>query len=152
MTNTQFSKTYGIPLRSVENWKYGVTKCPDYIIELLSRAVIEDQHIESLDCYDKNMLKELGYLYAELLKIVSANKKLKPYQVNPYRCAEIFPTKYFTILHNTAARVGIPKNLCDRIALFFDHIDPDDWAKSMDIPVPTAKQQYFLMQLMGLNK
>ena len=143
MSRAQFSRVYHIPIRTLENWESGVRKCPQYIIDMLFRIVLEDKTIESLNCYDKNMLKELGYIYRKLLKVINKEGK------NPYLSAEAFPTKYFTMLYNTAAGIGIPEELNDRIALFFDRVDPDDWAKSMDIPLPTEKRQYFLMPLYG---
>ena len=37
-----FSRRYGIPVRTVENWERGVNKCPEYVKQLLERAVKED--------------------------------------------------------------------------------------------------------------
>ena len=89
-------------------------------------------------------MKELGYLYGELVKIIGGH--------NPYPCADAFPTKYFTMLYNTTIRMGIPAALEERIALFMDHMDPDDWAKSMDIPVPMTKRQFFMLSQIGWVK
>ena len=36
MSQTDFAKYFGIPLRTVHNWKAGVRKCPDYVIELMA--------------------------------------------------------------------------------------------------------------------
>ena len=37
-----FSRRYNIPVRTLENWEAGKNKCPDYVRELLERAVRED--------------------------------------------------------------------------------------------------------------
>ena len=37
-----FSRRYGIPVRTVENWERGGNKCPEYVKQLLERAVKED--------------------------------------------------------------------------------------------------------------
>lgn len=143
LSRAEFSRIYGIPLRSLEDWEAGRRKCPDYLVGLLSRVVVEDIHREILGCYDKDVLKELGACYKELLQVMN------PVGNNPYPYADIYPTKYFTMLHNQAVRMGIPDTLSRRISLLLDSVDPDDWAKSMDIPVPTEKQQYFMMGMLG---
>lgn len=42
LTQAKFSKQYGIPLRTVENWESGVREPPEYVLRLLERAVNED--------------------------------------------------------------------------------------------------------------
>lgn len=39
LSRTDFSKKYNIPLRTLENWDSGTRVPPDYILELLERAV-----------------------------------------------------------------------------------------------------------------
>ena len=36
MSQTDFAKYFGIPLRTVQNWKAGVRKCPEYLIDLMA--------------------------------------------------------------------------------------------------------------------
>lgn len=31
----QFSKMYGIPYRTLQNWEYGIAKPPDYVMKLI---------------------------------------------------------------------------------------------------------------------
>lgn len=38
----KFGDKYHIPLRTIQGWELGERKCPDYVIELLERAVKED--------------------------------------------------------------------------------------------------------------
>ena len=38
----QFCEKYNIPLRTMENWEGGVTNAPQYVLDLLERAVRED--------------------------------------------------------------------------------------------------------------
>ena len=35
MTQTEFSKYFGIPLRTVQNWCGGQRQCPDYLLALM---------------------------------------------------------------------------------------------------------------------
>lgn len=42
MSRPQFSKKYGIPVRTLEDWDAGRSTAPDYVINLLARAVYED--------------------------------------------------------------------------------------------------------------
>lgn len=41
-SRTAFSKRYNIPVRTLENWESGKNQCPEYVRELLERAVKED--------------------------------------------------------------------------------------------------------------
>lgn len=42
MSRAEFSRIYGIPIRTLENWEAGTRKCPDYFLNFLSRIVRED--------------------------------------------------------------------------------------------------------------
>lgn len=42
VSRPEFSRKYGIPVRTLENWEAETRKCPGYLINLLSRAVLED--------------------------------------------------------------------------------------------------------------
>lgn len=42
LSQAKFSQKYNIPTRTVENWESGSRKCPEYLIQLLSRVVQED--------------------------------------------------------------------------------------------------------------
>ena len=42
MTQVIFSEAYGIPLRTIKDWERGARKPPDYLCELLERAVKDD--------------------------------------------------------------------------------------------------------------
>ena len=35
MTVAEFSRYFGIPYRTVQNWVYGARECPAYLIELM---------------------------------------------------------------------------------------------------------------------
>ena len=35
MNQTQFSKFFGIPRRTIQNWEAEINKCPDYLLELI---------------------------------------------------------------------------------------------------------------------
>lgn len=41
-SRAEFSREYGIPVRTLENWESGKSKCPEYVRQLLKRAVMED--------------------------------------------------------------------------------------------------------------
>jgi putative transcriptional regulator len=42
ISRAEFSRRYNIPVRTLENWESGKSKCPDYVRQLLERAVLED--------------------------------------------------------------------------------------------------------------
>lgn len=42
ISRAEFSRRYNIPIRTLENWESGKSKCPDYVRQLLERAVLED--------------------------------------------------------------------------------------------------------------
>lgn len=42
MSRPVFSRDYGIPLRTLEDWESGKRKCPSYVTHLLMRCVTED--------------------------------------------------------------------------------------------------------------
>lgn len=35
MTQKRFSEYFHVPLRTVENWSSGVSRCPEYLLELM---------------------------------------------------------------------------------------------------------------------
>ena len=41
VSRAEFSRRYNIPVRTLENWEAGKSKCPDYVRQLLERAVLE---------------------------------------------------------------------------------------------------------------
>lgn len=44
LSQRAFSDKYKIPKRTIENWESGKSKCPDYVRQLLERAVLEDSN------------------------------------------------------------------------------------------------------------
>ena len=42
ISRAEFSRRYGIPIRTLENWDAGERLPPDYVIKLLERVVEED--------------------------------------------------------------------------------------------------------------
>lgn len=47
MTQRAFAEFLGIPKRSVENWCMGVSKCPDYVLDLISYKLKKEGIIQS---------------------------------------------------------------------------------------------------------
>lgn len=47
VSRAEFSRRYNIPVRTLENWESGKSQCPDYVEQLLERAVKEDVEKES---------------------------------------------------------------------------------------------------------
>lgn len=143
ISRAEFSRKYNIPVRTLEDWESGKRKCPEYVSELLYRVVSEDNPNIYLKCYDKSVLKEIGKIYRELLFI------LNPEGRNPYPLADMYPTKYFTIVFNQAMRIGIPEKLEEQISSLFNSIDAEDWAESMSVILPQNLRQYFSLSLCG---
>ena len=46
VSRTEFSRRYGIPVRTLENWDNGKNSPPDWILALLERVVREDAEKE----------------------------------------------------------------------------------------------------------
>lgn len=46
VSRAEFSRMYNIPIRTLENWESGKSKCPDYVRQLLERAVLEDCEVK----------------------------------------------------------------------------------------------------------
>lgn len=42
VSRSEFARRYGIPLRTVENWEFGVNTPPAYVLALLERVVRQD--------------------------------------------------------------------------------------------------------------
>ena len=42
LSQAKFAAFYHIPKRTIESWEMGERECPDYVIQLLRRAVLED--------------------------------------------------------------------------------------------------------------
>ena len=149
MSRAEFSRTYGIPVRTLEDWESERRQCPRYICQLLDRAVTEDQ--KSFKIYqDRELLQELGECYAQLLLVLN---KRRGRAHDPYPDADIFPTKYFTMVLTRAMSLGIPKELNDRIAQMMNFIDAEDWTSAMSHPCPLENRIYFDKgMLMAQNK
>lgn len=139
LSRAEFSRVYGIPVRTLEDWESGKRTSPPYMINLLRTIVIEDKEIDSLSCYDGNILREIGYCYTALLYVMNEKGH------NPYPMAEIFPTKYFTMTYQQARAIGIPAELHDRIGQLLNCINSDQWATMMNVPVPMNKRQFFTL-------
>lgn len=43
MSQTQFAKYFGIPLRSVQNWVGGKSQCPQYLLSLLEYKIKKEK-------------------------------------------------------------------------------------------------------------
>ena len=41
-SRAEFSSQYNIPVRTLENWESGKSSCPEYVRQLLEKAVRED--------------------------------------------------------------------------------------------------------------
>lgn len=63
LTQEQFAQKYNIPKRSIQNWESGERKPPEYVVELLERAVKEDVR-------EKRTMKKISLIH------FSAEKKL----------------------------------------------------------------------------
>lgn len=48
----KFGDKYGIPMRTIQDWERGERNAPDYVIDLLERAVEEDKAQEVFKRYD----------------------------------------------------------------------------------------------------
>lgn len=51
LSQSQFSKKYRIPVKTIGNWEQGVRECPEYVLELLEQYVLEDK--KERECREK---------------------------------------------------------------------------------------------------
>ena len=56
VSRAEFSRQYNIPVRTLENWESGKTSCPEYVRELLEKAVISNAKKE-------NREENMGYIF-----------------------------------------------------------------------------------------
>ena len=150
MSRAEFSRAYNIPVRTLEDWEAEKRKCPDYVTKLLRRVTNEDtENAAAFKLYANNeLMKELGSCYKELLKVMNHNQFNGREPHNPYPNADIFPTKYFTMILPRAMSIGIPDELNERIGVLMDFVDPEDWAESMSRPCPAEARMYFDIGMM----
>lgn len=57
MKMTEFSQYFGIPYRTVQDWKSGSRKCPDYLLDLLEYKLIKENIITVKEEKDMSVLK-----------------------------------------------------------------------------------------------
>lgn len=146
LSRAEFSRTYNIPVRTLEDWESGKRTCPKYVESLLDRAVKEDRTEFAL-YKNKELMQELGACYAELLRVL----KGKRYQMsvdNPYPNADIFPAKYFTIVHLKAMKIGISNELNERIGRLMSFINLESWTDAMNKPSPAKTRVWFDVGMM----
>lgn len=46
MNLTQFSKYFGIPYRSIQNWELGQRQCPEYLLDLMKYKLEKENIIK----------------------------------------------------------------------------------------------------------
>ena len=61
ISRAEFSRRYHIPVRTLESWDKGVNIPPNYVIELLERAVREDR-LEELQKAKNHLQMEIEKL------------------------------------------------------------------------------------------
>lgn len=42
LSQVKFGKFYNIPLRTIQGWEEGTRESPEYVMQLLERAILED--------------------------------------------------------------------------------------------------------------
>lgn len=47
LTRTQFSKYFGIPYRTIQDWELGNRKCLDYVLKLIEYKLINEGMIRA---------------------------------------------------------------------------------------------------------
>lgn len=81
VSRAEFSRRYNIPIRTLENWESEKSKCPDYVRQLLERAVLEDCEV------NRRRVKKGGINMA-----TEAQKRaIRKYENSNYRLNIVFP-------------------------------------------------------------
>lgn len=47
MSLTEFSKYFGIPYRTVQNWELNIRQCPDYLLKLMEYKLLNENLIQN---------------------------------------------------------------------------------------------------------
>lgn len=45
MSQAKFGEYFGIPMRTIQNWENDVSKCPQYVVDLIKYKLIKEQLI-----------------------------------------------------------------------------------------------------------
>ena len=45
MSQAKFGEYFGIPMRTIQNWENDVSKCPQYVVDLIEYKLIKEQLI-----------------------------------------------------------------------------------------------------------
>lgn len=102
---TQFRDKYGIPVRTLEDWDAGRSNPPEYVINLLARAVYEDKlgavvrfvvydigdHDEAILINTTDLTKALSYCgagtdkhYTEELRVIPGDPEAEDFELGDY--------------------------------------------------------------------
>ena len=76
VSRAKFSREYGIPVRTLENWESGKSNCPEYVKKLLERAV----RVDSKKMHTRDGGKRIMYRTGEWVshrKIVKLGQEIK---------------------------------------------------------------------------
>lgn len=49
VTQMQVSEKFGIPYRTIQNWKSGTRKCPDYVLDMIQRIYDLENRVYALE-------------------------------------------------------------------------------------------------------
>jgi len=57
ISRAEFSRKYGIPIRTLENWDSGTRKAPEWILVLLERIAKEDKIMDNKPFTKENLMQ-----------------------------------------------------------------------------------------------
>lgn len=90
-----------------------------------------------MEIYNKENLKEMGYIYSGLLHVLKLNMK------NPYPNAEMLPYKSIFLILPEAMVLGLPKELNDRVKKFMIDFFTKDVDNLMRCLVPEELRKWW---------
>lgn len=56
ISRAEFSRMYGIPVRTLENWEARKSECPAYVFELIEKSVLERIPVEKFEHYGEKII------------------------------------------------------------------------------------------------
>lgn len=56
ISRAEFSRMYGIPVRTLENWESHKTECPAYVFDLIEKSVLERIPVEIFEHYGEKII------------------------------------------------------------------------------------------------
>jgi transcriptional regulator with XRE-family HTH domain len=81
MNQTQFSKYFEIPYRTIQDWEHGKRKCPEDLLKLMQYKIVKEKLSDSLD-YDETTdnLMQHAEIHYRLANLAAMKARMKEHE------------------------------------------------------------------------